>query len=255
MKTTHKQPRSVFTLTDALFSAMIEFRPMRVLRFRLLPAILAMLAYAIASPAQAVHPVTGRRIASVMGFQGADWLERSNRDSEENTTLAVKELQLKPGMVVADIGAGTGYYSLKIARKVQPGGQVLAVDIQPEMLDRLRDNAQKAGVRNIQTILGTESDPKLPPGSVDIAILVDVYHELSRPQRVLQHIRSALKPDGELVLLEYRKEDPSVPIRPEHKMSLEETREEVQPEGYRFLKSVESLPWQHMIFFKLAALP
>ena len=188
-----------------------------------------------------------------MGFQGADWLERSNRQSEENTTLAIQQLQLKPGMVVADIGAGTGYYSLRMAKQVQPGGSVLAVDIQPEMLDRLRANARTAGIANVQTILGTESDPKLPPSSVDVAIMVDVYHELSRPQRVLQNIRSALKPEGQLVLLEYRKEDPSVPIRLEHKMSLAEVREEVQPEGYHFVKSVESLPWQHMIFFKPAA--
>ncbi len=203
--------------------------------------------------AQSVHPVTGRRIAPVMGFQGADWLERSDRQTEENTTLALQQLQLKPGMTVADIGAGTGYYSIRMAKQVQPGGVVLAVDIQPEMLDRLRENAKTAGIANVQTILGTESDPKLPPKSVDVAIMVDVYHELSRPQRVLQHIRSALKPDGELVLLEYRKEDPSVPIRQEHKMSLEEVKAEVQPEGYRFVKSVETLPWQHMIFFKLAA--
>ena len=202
--------------------------------------------------AQTVHPVTGRPIAPVMGSRAADWLDRPDRQAEEKPDLAIKELSLKPGMIVADIGAGTGYYSIRIAKRVSPGGSVLSDDIQPEMLARLRANAKAENVTNIATILGSESDPHLPLDTVDLAIMVDVYHELSRPQRMLQHIRAALKLDGQLVLLEYRKEDPSVPIRPEHKMSLADVKAEIEPEGYVFVKSVETLPWQHMIFFKRA---
>lgn len=203
--------------------------------------------------AQAVHPVTGRPIAPVMGSRGADWLDRSDRQAEEKPDLAIKELNLKPGMIVADIGAGTGYYSIRIAQQVRPGGRVLSDDIQPEMLARLRANAKSANVTNIETILGSESNPHLPFRTVDLVIMVDVYHELSRPQRMLEHIREALKPDGQLVLLEYRKEDPRVPIRPEHKMSLADVKAEIEPEGYQFVKSIETLPWQHMIFFRPAA--
>ena len=214
------------------------------------------LAIAVATPstfAQAEHPVTGRRIAPVMGVSGADWLNRPSREREENTQRALEELHLHPGMVVADVGAGTGYFSLKMAKRVMPGGRVLANDIQPQMLEILRGNAAAAGVTNVETVLGTESNPNLPSGQLDLVIMVDVYHELSRPQRILQHLHSALKPDGQLVLLEFRKEDLSVPIRPEHKMSLQEVKAEVEPEGYQFVKSVETLPWQHMIFFRKAS--
>jgi ubiquinone/menaquinone biosynthesis C-methylase UbiE len=151
---------------------------------------------------------------------------------------------------VGDVGAGTGFYSLRIARLVGPQGMVYANDIQPAMLERLNANASAQHVPNVVTILGTESDPKLPPAKLDLVILVDVYHEFSRPQRMLDRIRESLKPDGRLVLLEYRKEDPSVPIRPEHKMSVQEVKAEVTPEGYRFEKVVDTLPWQHIIFFK-----
>jgi ubiquinone/menaquinone biosynthesis C-methylase UbiE len=200
--------------------------------------------------AQSTHPVTGRRIAPVMGISGADWLDRHERDSEEQPDKAIAELNLKPGMFVGDVGAGTGFYSLRIARLVGPQGMVYANDIQPAMLERLNANASAQHVPNVVTILGTESDPKLPPAKLDLVILVDVYHEFSRPQRMLDRIRESLKPDGRLVLLEYRKEDPSVPIRPEHKMSVQEVKAEVTPEGYRFEKVVDTLPWQHIIFFK-----
>jgi ubiquinone/menaquinone biosynthesis C-methylase UbiE len=214
--------------------------------------LIGLLLFSRAIQAQAVHPVTGRPIAPVMGSRGADWLDRPDRQAEEKPDLAIKELNLKSGMVIADIGCGTGYYSIRMAKRVSPGGRVLSDDIQPEMLDRLRASAKAANVTNIETIQGSESNPHLPPDTVDLAIMVDVYHELSRPQRMLQHIREALKPDGQLVLLEYRKEDPSVPIRPEHKMSLADVKAEIEPEGYEFVKSVETLPWQHMIFFKRA---
>jgi len=200
--------------------------------------------------AQATHPVTGRRIAPVMGLSGADWLDRNERDNEEHPDKAIAELNLKPGMFVGDVGAGTGFYSLRIAKLVRPSGTVYANDIQPGMLERLNANAAAQHITNVVTILGTESDPKLPAGKLDLVILVDVYHELSRPQRMLDRIRDSLKPDGRLVLLEYRKEDPSVPIRPEHKMSVAEVKAEVIPEGYQFEKVVDTLPWQHIIFFR-----
>jgi ubiquinone/menaquinone biosynthesis C-methylase UbiE len=211
--------------------------------------LLAVLLSSSALP-QTEHPVTGRRIAPVMGVSGADWLDRSEREQEEEPEKAIEALKLRPGMKVGDVGAGTGFYSIRIAKRVGPDGRVYANDIQPEMLTRLRANADAQGLRNIETVLGTESDPKLPNGQLDLVVLVDVYHEFSRPQRMLQRIRESLKSDGHLVLLEYRKEDPSVPIRPEHKMSISEVRAEVQPEGFVFEKSVETMPWQHIIFFR-----
>ena len=211
---------------------------------------LALLFSSAGSFAQATHPVTGRRIAPVMGVSGADWLDRHERETEEQPDKAIAELNLKPGMFVGDVGAGTGFYSLRIAKLVAPGGAVYANDIQPAMLERLSANASAQHVDNIVTILGTESDPKLPTAKLDVVILVDVYHEFSRPQRMLDRIRDSLKSDGRLVLLEYRKEDPSVPIRPEHKMSVQEVKAEVTPEGYRFEKVVDTMPWQHIIFFR-----
>jgi ubiquinone/menaquinone biosynthesis C-methylase UbiE len=205
--------------------------------------------------AQSVHPVTGRKIAPVMGVAGADWLEREDRARQEQPEKALDALQLKPGMMVADVGAGTGFYSLRLAKAVGPNGVVFAEDIQPGMLARLKSNAQTAQVGNIVTVLGTESNPHLPEAKLDLVLLVDVYHEFSRPERMLDRIRESLKANGELVLLEFRKEDPSVPIRPEHKMSVDEVRAEVAPEGYEFEKVVDSLPWQHIIFFRKGRLP
>ncbi len=153
-------------------------------------------------------------------------------------------------MMVGDVGAGTGYYSIRMAKLVGPEGIVYANDIQPGMLQRLTAKANTAHVNNIVTVLGTESDPKLPAEKLDLVILVDVYHEFSRPQQMLDGIRESLKPGGELVLLEYRKEDPNVPIRPEHKMSVNEVKAEVLPEGFTFEKVVDKLPWQHIIFFR-----
>jgi ubiquinone/menaquinone biosynthesis C-methylase UbiE len=200
--------------------------------------------------AQAVHPITGRQVAPVMGMSGADWLDREERAKEEHPEEALAALDLKPGMVVGDIGAGTGYYSLRIAKRIQPGGVVYADDIQAGMLQRLRAHAAAEHVSNIETVLGSESDPMLPAGKLDLVVLIDVYHEFSRPQRMLEGIRAGLKPGGRLVLFEYRKEDPAVPIRPEHKMSVAEVKAEVTPEGFRFEKTVETLPWQHIICFR-----
>jgi ubiquinone/menaquinone biosynthesis C-methylase UbiE len=217
---------------------------------KLIPALVTALLSAGNAVAQSNHPVTGRKIAPVMGISGADWLDRHERESEEQPDIAIAELNLKPGMFVGDVGAGTGFYSLRLAKVVGPEGVVYANDIQPGMLDRLNANASAQHIGNVVTILGTESDPKLPAGKLDLVILVDVYHEFSRPQRMLDRIRDSLKPNGRLVLLEYRKEDPSVPIRPEHKMSVQEVKAEVIPQGYRFEKVVDTMPWQHIIFFR-----
>lgn len=202
--------------------------------------------------AQSVHPVTGRRIAPVMTMSGADWLDREEREQEEQPEKALAELNLKPGMFIGDVGAGTGFYSIRVAKRVSPGGIVYSNDIQQAMLDRLAANAAARNVTNIVTVLGTESDPRLPAGKLDMVLLVDVYHEFSRPQRMLDRIRNSLKPNGRLVLLEFRKEDPSVPIRPEHEMSVTDVKAEVTPEGYQFEKVVDTLPWQHIIFFRKA---
>lgn len=188
-----------------------------------------------------------------MGVGGADWLDRAERVKEEQPDKAIAQLNLKPGMMVGDVGAGTGFYSIRMAKLVVPHGIVFANDIQPGMLARLNRNAANQNVTNIVTVLGSESDPRLPAGKLDVVLLADVYHEFSRPQRMLDRIRESLKPNGELVLLEFRKEDPAVPIRPEHKMSVEEVKAEVIPEGYRFDKVVDTMPWQHIIIFRKAA--
>jgi ubiquinone/menaquinone biosynthesis C-methylase UbiE len=195
---------------------------------------------------QAEHPLTGRRIAPVMGAGGADWLERSEREMEEQPDVALDAIGIKPGMVVADIGAGTGYMTLRMAKRVGPSGKVYAVDVQPEMLRRLRQNAEKAKFSNIETVLGTETDPKLPENALDLILLVDVYHEFSQPQKMLRRMRAELNVTGRLVLLEYRKEDPLIPIRPEHKMSVQEVKTEVEAEGFHLDKVLETLPRQHI---------
>jgi SAM-dependent methyltransferase len=196
---------------------------------------------------QSEHPISGRRIAPVMGVGGADWLNRSEREAEENPDGALDAIGIKPGMVVADVGAGTGYMSLKMATRVGASGKVYAEDVQPEMLRRLRQNAAEAKLTNIQTVLGGEADPKLPPNTLDLILLVDVYHEFSQPQRMLRKMRESLKPDGRLVLLEYRKEDPSIPIRPEHKMSVQEVKLELEAEGFHLDQVLETLPRQHIL--------
>jgi ubiquinone/menaquinone biosynthesis C-methylase UbiE len=204
---------------------------------------------------QAEHPLTGRRIAPVMGVGGADWLDRNEREMEEHPDAALDAIGIKPVMVVADVGAGTGYMTLRMAKRVGPAGKVYAVDVQPEMLRRLRQNAAKDKLTNIETVLGTESDPKLPAGKLDLILMVDVYHELSQPQKMLRHMREALKPDGRLVLLEYRKEDPTIPIRPEHKMSVQEVKTEVEAEGFHLDQVLETLPRQHILILKKTAEP
>jgi len=196
-----------------------------------------------------VHPVTHRKIAQVMGPGGADWLVRPERQSEEHPDEALDALKIPKGATVADIGAGVGYFTWRLAERVGPSGIVYGEDIQQAMLDQLRKNMQARGVANVRPVLGAIDDPKLPKESVDLILLVDVYHEFSEPEKMLDRMREALKPGGRLVLLEYRGEDPKVPIKPEHKMTLKQVRAEVEPEGYRFGESIEVLPEQHIIVF------
>lgn len=199
---------------------------------------------------QSEHPVTGRHIGGTMSVSGADWLERSERELEELPETALDKIGLKPGMVIADVGAGSGYFTVRMAKRIGPAGKVYAVDVQPEMLTILRDRVKKAGVANVEPVLGSESDPKLPRNALDLILMVDVYHELSQPQKMLRRMSAALKNDGRLVLLEYRKEDPHIPIRADHKMSVEEARQELEAEGFRLEKVYEDLPRQHILVFR-----
>lgn len=192
----------------------------------------------------------GREIAGVMGWQGAAWLEREEREREERTDLLLKALELKPGMVVADIGAGTGYLSRRMAVGVAPGGKVIAQDVQPEMLRLMTNAASKAGVANIQPSLGAEDDVKLPADSLDLAIMVDVYHELAYPREVLASIVRAMKVGGRLVFVEYRAEDERVPIKALHKMSEAQVRREAEVLPLVWERTIETLPWQHMVVFR-----
>ena len=192
----------------------------------------------------------GREIAGVMGWEGAQWLERESRAREERPELLLRELALAPGMTVADIGAGTGYYTWQMAKQVGPGGRVYAVDVQPEMISMLDSQMAKRGVRNVVSVLGSETTVKLPQASVDLAIMVDVYHELAYPSEVLDSIVGALKPGGRVVFVEYRAEDPAVAIKPLHKMSEPQVRREATAHGLKWERSIESLPIQHAIVFR-----
>jgi len=202
--------------------------------------------------AQGRHPVSGREIAPVMGVGGAGWLERPEREAEEEPARAIEALDIKPGMTVADIGAGSGYYTVRLARKVGADGKVYATDIQVGMLSIIQRRAAMEKLTNIVPVLGAADDPKLPAGSVDLALMVDVYHELAAPQAFVRRLREALKPDGRLVLIEFRKEDPRVPIKEEHKMSVAEVRQELSADGYAIDRVVDVLPWQHIIVLKAA---
>jgi ubiquinone/menaquinone biosynthesis C-methylase UbiE len=207
------------------------------------------LAVTLAAQQPGVHPVSGRRYAPVMGYQGAPWLERSEREDEEAPDVALNVLKIPKGASVADIGAGSGYITVRLAARVGPTGRVYANDVQPQMLNILARRLDMSKITNVTLIEGTIDDPKLPPASVDLALMVDVYHELSQPQAILRRLRESLKPGGRLVLLEYRKEDPTVPIKPEHKMSVAEAKMEVEAEGFTLSKVDEALPRQHILIF------
>ena len=192
----------------------------------------------------------GREIAHYMSHQGAAWLERSERETEENTRLLVDLLKLKPGETVADVGAGTGYISRQLAGKVGPSGKVYAVEIQQEMLDILMAKNNEAGITNIMPILGNTSDPKLPPQSVDTILMVDVYHEFDQPFEMMRAMLRALKPGGRIVFVEYRAEDPSVPIKAVHKMAEAQVRKECAVHPLEWVETLDDLPRQHLIVFK-----
>jgi ubiquinone/menaquinone biosynthesis C-methylase UbiE len=195
----------------------------------------------------------GRKIAPVMGYQGAAWLMRSERVQEENPQKLLESLSIKPGQTICDLGCGSGYYTLELARRVGSEGKVLAVDIQPEMLRLLELNAHQSGLKNIELVLNSPVDPKLPANSVDLILLVDVYHEFSYPEHMLQAMRKSLKPDGRIVLVEFRGEDPTVPIKPLHKMTKQQVHRELEPNGYKLVEEFDELPWQHVMFFGKAS--
>ena len=204
-------------------------------------------AQTVAAPG--VHPISGRRFANVMGWQGADWLERSERAFEEEPDKALDALGTLTNLAVADVGAGSGYFTVRLAARVGPAGRVYANDLQPEMLKMLAARLARENVRNVTLVPGAIDDPKLAPSSIDLVLMVDVYHEFSEPQKMLRGIRTALKPGGRLVLLEYRKEDPDVPIRFEHKMSVAEATLELEAEGFTLARTDDRLPRQHILIF------
>jgi ubiquinone/menaquinone biosynthesis C-methylase UbiE len=203
----------------------------------------------LAAQAPGVHPISGRRFAPVMGYQGAEWLERTEREQEEEPDVALAVLKIPKGASVADIGAGSGYMTEKLAARVGPEGRVFANDVQPQMLQILSRRLAVRKITNVTLVQGTVDDPKLPPASVDLAMMVDVYHELSQPQAILRHLKASLKAGGRLVLLEYRKEDPTIPIKPEHKMSIADAKMELEAEGFTLAKVDEALPRQHILIF------
>ena len=232
--------------------------------------ILAQLLTGTATPARAVDAVTaaplyeqrapsadgigkrymGREIAQVMGWQGAAWLEREEREREERTDLLLAELALRPAMVVADVGAGTGYIARRMAAQVGPAGIVYAVDVQPEMIRLLQSLAAQAKLVQIKPLLGAVDDVRLPASSLDLAIMVDVYHELEFPREVLASIVRALKPGGRVVFVEYRAEDPRVPIKALHKMSEAQVRREAAALALTWERTAGGLPWQHVVVFR-----
>ncbi len=210
----------------------------------------ALLLVASICQAQDVHPITKRRIAQVMGPGGADWLVRPERVEEEHPDEALDALKIPKGATVADIGAGVGYFTWRLADRVGPKGIVYGEDIQQVMLDMLDRNMKERHLSNVRPVLGTIDDPKLPKDAVDLILLVDVYHEFSEPQKMLARMRESLKPGGRLVLLEYRGEDPKVPIKLEHKMTIKQVRAELEPANLTFVESIEILPQQHILIFR-----
>ncbi|HYG75072.1 MAG TPA: methyltransferase domain-containing protein [Planctomycetota bacterium] len=192
----------------------------------------------------------GRKIAQTMHFEGAPWLVRESREREEECSKLIKALNVKPGQLICDLGSGNGFYTLKLAPLVGKEGKLLAVEIQKEMLDMLQKRAAVAEITNVECILGTLWDPKLPEGKLDMVLMVDVYHELSHPEHILAAVRKSLKPDGRMVLVEFRMEDPKVPIKLLHKMSKAQIMKEIPPNGFKLVEEYDELPWQHVMFFQ-----
>lgn len=191
-----------------------------------------------------------REISGVMGWQGASWLERDKREREERTDLLLEALALQPGMVIADIGAGTGYLSRRMAPLVMPGGKIIALDLQPEMVNFLQTGVKRSGLSQIEVRLSSVDDIKLPKNSIDMAIMVDVYHELAYPYEVMSSIMQALKPRGRIVFVEYKAEDARVPIKPLHKMSEAQIKREAGIFSLEWERTVSTLPWQHVVVFR-----
>lgn len=194
----------------------------------------------------------GREIAQTMHYNGAPWLIRESRQREEDCQKMLENLGVKPGMTICDMGCGNGFYSLKLAEMVGKEGKILAVDIQPEMLRLLKARAEEEGIENIELILGDIDNPKLPEGKVDMILCVDVYHEFSHPVEMLAGMHQSLKPDGKVALLEFRMEDPNVPIKLLHKMSKKQAVLEYEANGFQLASQFDGLPWQHMMFFEKA---
>lgn len=202
-----------------------------------------------ARPPRPRRSYMGRTIAQTMHYDGAPWLIRNDRELQERCSLVLANLGLQRGMTVCDMGCGNGFYSIPVARLIGETGQVLAVDIQPEMLELLRERMVQEQVSNITPILGSAWDPRLPEGTVDLVLMVDVYHEFSHPPEMLAAIRRSLAPGGVVVLVEFRAEDPNVPIKRLHKMSKRQVDEEMEANGYRRVREFDRLPWQHLLVY------
>ncbi len=191
----------------------------------------------------------GREIAQVMGPGGIEWLDRAQRDTQEHPAQLLDALQLHSGEVVADLGAGSGYFTFRMAPKVGETGKVLAVDVQDAMVQILKQRLAARKIANVQVIKASETDPHLPAGAVDLVLVVDVYHELAYPFEVMQRVRDSLKPDGRVAFVEYRKEDPDVPIKEVHKMSVAQLDKEMMAVGLVPVRRIETLPLQHILIF------
>jgi ubiquinone/menaquinone biosynthesis C-methylase UbiE len=228
------------------------------------PALLSAQPQASASPqpearyeVRAIHDPNGtgrfymgREIAQVMGAGGIEWLDRPEREEQEQPEVVIDAMSLRGGEVVADLGAGSGYFTFRLAAQVGSTGKVLAVDLQDEMLETLRQRAAAKGIANVEEVKASETDPHLPAGGVDLVLMVDVYHELAYPYEVMMKVRDALKPGGRVVFVEYRKEDPRVPIKEVHKMSVEQLTKEMKAVRLARVKTVETLPSQHIVIFE-----
>jgi len=222
-----------------------------VLRAGAPPAIDVAVDDSIPIPPAATHH-EGREIAQTMHFTGAPWLVRESRQREEDCRLLLEALDVRPGQTICDLGCGNGFYTLELARRVGPRGLVYAVDIQPEMLRMLADVAGRENLWNIRPILGTAIDPRLPVRSIDLCLCVDVYHEFSHPEAMLARIKDSLSAEGRLALVEFRGEDPAVPIKPLHKMTKAQIRRELEPAGFEVASEFDRLPWQHVVFLRVA---
>ena len=194
--------------------------------------------------------VKRRQIAPVRPVAESVWQTRPARDAEEQPDRVIRELEIPPGGTVIDFGAGVGYYTWRLAREVGPKGKVIAVDIQQGMIERLEETLGARGVNNVETVLALEDDPRLPEGEADLVILVDVYNELQQPEVSMQHVRRALKPDGRLVIIDYKREDPTIPIPVPYRMAVSEVREEVEPVGFEFVGTLDFVAIQHIVIFR-----